>query len=295
MTHLDFSSVTDDQLVELIRAALVEAVRRGGAVEAAVRQAGLDEAEKARIAQAAAERESRRIREEEERRIAAEAAERVRREAARKQETGAEEAKRKHNESIRLVAVRARELFGSDASEFMVQVWEKPGDRRVYIGHGYESNWLEYYRDGTSRYAPGTLMVVKPSTCPIFKDLAAHLGKTVPEAVDLVKEFCEQLCKEWKTVKIEVNTSNAPLHPGSLVDRWILHAGDNKWGRDHRKGWLTFDKSEATTFESESLALEAIPKYVGANSMHLAKTAEEVTVVKVSRRLAFPPTKEASV
>ena len=59
---MDFTPLTDDQLVELIRAACSEAVKRGAACAAAAQGAYLGEAEKAQIARDAAAREAEKLR-----------------------------------------------------------------------------------------------------------------------------------------------------------------------------------------------------------------------------------------
>jgi len=79
--NLDFSVLTDDQLLSLIRAALAEAVERGAAITAAAQSVYLDAAEKMEIARQAAEREAAILRAKERERIAREAAERVRQQA----------------------------------------------------------------------------------------------------------------------------------------------------------------------------------------------------------------------
>jgi GNAT superfamily N-acetyltransferase len=79
MNDLDFSDLTDDQLVSLIRLACAEAVRRGADCEASARAAFLTEAEKAVIAREARERAAEAIRREEIRRIEQEETARARR------------------------------------------------------------------------------------------------------------------------------------------------------------------------------------------------------------------------
>ncbi len=70
MSILDFSGLTDDQLVELARACCKEAVRRSPAAYAAVERMMLDEAEKLRVAQTATAAEAAAARARERERIA---------------------------------------------------------------------------------------------------------------------------------------------------------------------------------------------------------------------------------
>ena len=78
MDNLDFSGLTDDQLLQFYRAVCQEAAARNPAVQAACRAAGLDEAEKVKIAAEAAQREAAAQRARERQRVAEEAVARVR-------------------------------------------------------------------------------------------------------------------------------------------------------------------------------------------------------------------------
>lgn len=81
---LDFSDLTNDQLVALARACCLEAVRRSPAVHQAMQDMMLSEAEKVRIAKHASEAEAAAARARERERIAMEARARVRAEEDRK-------------------------------------------------------------------------------------------------------------------------------------------------------------------------------------------------------------------
>jgi hypothetical protein len=288
MSSLDFSSLTDDQLVELIRSALQEAVRRGSAVEAAVRSAGLDEAEKARIAKEAAEREARKLHEEEARRIADEAAAKVRRDAERAKEQEAIDGRAK----IREIAVRAREIWGSGWPDFVVQVWDRKGDRRVFVQGDFDSKFTTYYHTGNERIAPGTLS--EESKWPAER-LAEHLGIAVDEARAQIKEFCVRLCEEWKQIKLEVTESNAPRNPAARTSYYVLKSRLSRgsyqmFGKKFpgKEDWYTSTKESADRFATEAEALAAIPEYVGDHHLHLAPSAEKVEIVACVKWFAHP-------
>lgn len=134
----------------------------------------------------------------------------------------------RRNARLRDLAARARELFGSDQAEFTVQVWDRDGDRRVYVGHGYDNNWIAYYHTGTARTAPGSLEVLVQA---IVRDLATHLGIAKGEAEALIKDFCAGLCKEWTTLKLEVCEGNAPRDPACSLPSWVV------WDGDSRRPW----------------------------------------------------------
>lgn len=154
---VDFSGLTDDQLVALFRELCQEAARRNPAVQAAMHEAGLDEAEKTRIYANAAEKEAERLRQEEAARVAAQAAEQVRREteAARvAAETQRNQAKWAERDAL---SIRVTEIF---EQKVKISVWAKDGDKRLYFdplsGRAYGEDPLAMYAiTGSDRYKPG--------------------------------------------------------------------------------------------------------------------------------------------
>lgn len=112
MEGLDFSTLSDDQLVGLLRSVLRECVERGAAVQAAAQSATVDEAERAKIRREAANREAAKLRAQERERIAREAAEEVRAkikaaEAAANAATNADRIKREQEDQSRVRAAAA--------------------------------------------------------------------------------------------------------------------------------------------------------------------------------------------
>lgn len=181
---IDFTGLTDDQLVTLIQAACAEAVNRGTAVEAAARSAMLSEAEKAQIAAQAAQAEAERIRKAEEESIAREAAEQVRREASRQQIADKQANESKRWAQLKGVAMQMQELFNRVKLE--VHVWEKAGDVRVYIQveGDFDKKRAVYYATGNSSKAPGKLETTSSDATRSLKDFR-------PE----IKTLCEKLAK----------------------------------------------------------------------------------------------------
>jgi hypothetical protein len=248
MTGLDFSILTDDQLVELIRAGLQDAVRRGHAVEAAVRAAGLDEAEKARIAKEAADREARRIHEEETRRIAAEAAAKVRREA----EAGATQAKQDAQKALwakkDALARKARAIFSDFTfqNKWEVKIWKNDSTKevRVFFEFDYDSKIATYYHTGNGRTKPGTVEVFD-------KDYNKLTGP--------IRDFAKELCETWNSMAFEV-----PADSYREKEYWILYnstaSRDTGSYRDLADGG-GFDASKglAKRFATEEEAAAFIP------------------------------------
>lgn len=152
---LDFSVLTDDQLIELIRAALEEAVRRGDVTRAAAQSVMLDEAERARIAGEAARAEAERIRRDEERRIAEEAAERVRQDLLARQRA---EAKAKQDRLWTLKSYLGRMVTSTLGSKWALTVWERDGERRVYLDK-LTYGKVSYFHTGNHRNKPGNLVL----------------------------------------------------------------------------------------------------------------------------------------
>jgi hypothetical protein len=201
---LNFSALTDDQLVTLIRAACAEAVRRSPAVGAAARDAYLSEAEKAQIAADAAQREAERIRREEADRIAKEAAEKVRREQEQATTEAAHEKERKlwaTRKGIALAFVPLLDAAGFSVdpkeTEISITVWEKSDasrERRVYVNNGRRNAVACYYVSGNSRNAPETLTMADRDLKAISSELTA---------------LCAALAKAWKSLTIELGTALA--------------------------------------------------------------------------------------
>lgn len=185
----DFSPLTDDQLVELVRAACQEAVRRGMHVQRATEAAMLSEAEKARIAQDAAERAAEELRRKEAERIAREAAEAVKRQAEAAQSAEAAQKQQKlWAKKADLARMVADALGGEKAT---VTVWAKDGEKRVYLdqGRGFERSGgkVSYFATGNHRQAPGSLKLE---------------WKGLDEAK--VRAACERAAKDWNSVKFYV-------------------------------------------------------------------------------------------
>lgn len=183
---IDFTPLTDDQLVELVRGACQEAARRGMAVRSAVEAAMLSEAEKARIAADAAQRAAEELRRKEAERIAREAAAKVKAqaEAAERDEAAAKQQRlwAKKAELAQLVT----DALGTD--DVTVTVWAKDGEKRVYLdqGDGWKKNGrkVSFFVTGNHKQAPGSLEV---------KWAGADEAKT--------RAACERAAKDWNSVK----------------------------------------------------------------------------------------------
>lgn len=188
---LDFSILSDDQLVELIRAACQEAITRGEAVAFAARSAMLSEAEKAKIAQSVRDAEAQRAKEREVRFFAEKEAVKVRfelEEQKRKEQAGKTQQLWEKKDAI---VNRAKDLLAEviDTAPSL-QVWNK-SDKRIYVNKlngRLGANHVVYYHDGNGRTRPGTLVLSEP---------------LAPKREEIL-QFCQDLCSKWNTLRVDL-------------------------------------------------------------------------------------------
>jgi len=214
MSALDFSVLSDDQLLELLRGACSEASRRGTAVESAAYDVALSAAEKARIAREAAEREAQRLAAAEAARIAEEAAEAVRRKASVQQEAEALDDQTRMWRKKRGIAIAVRELFadvemGSRKNKSAVselKVWRKNGDVRVFVGCGFDANAATLYVTGNDYHPPQTL----------------ELHSAAEKHRDRILSLLLQVAHDWTELTIRgmrrtAGYAGAPIFPAGFV------------------------------------------------------------------------------
>lgn len=191
MDALDFSALTDDQIVELVRLALQEVVRRGPIAEAAARAACLDEQERATIAAQAAAAERDKLLAEERRRVADEAAAAVRREAERT----AKAAPSKTAQLEQEVRDKAKGIFGGRVE---IAVKTESGRRRVFLG-SYPAA-ATYFRDG-DRFNEADSLKISSKDERIVKACESR-GITFEQLHAELLEFGRELAKNWSTFKV---------------------------------------------------------------------------------------------
>ena len=191
---LDFSGLTDDQLIGLIRAACGEARSRGNATEAAARNVYLDEVERARIARAAELLAGERLRNEEAQRVAKEAEDRVRRDADQKKidDVAAGEvtlwARRKG-------IAQAFDAAGWDVRGDQLVVWLSASkEKRVFLQKNVygAASWATLYVTGNKRQAPGSAEYSHGG----FKG-----DKAFEERVGAV---LRAVAREWNAIKVDL-------------------------------------------------------------------------------------------
>lgn len=186
MSGLDFSALTDDQLLTLIKAALAEAVSRHPAVGEAARAAMLDEHERLRILRGAGERETAALRAKERERLAREAAEQVRRQneaeqaeiRRRRAAAVSEEARAKTEQQILVLRgwlERAAALLDVPARELSIVHAKTRYGERVLVNRGgrFEREHLVDWRVGTGAIkTPRSLIGKKPDLAALAAEYA---------------------------------------------------------------------------------------------------------------------------
>lgn len=193
---LDFSELSDDQLVGLIRAACAEAVRRGTAVESAARDAYLSEAERAQVARVAAEETAERLRRQEAERIAKEIADRAAREVQQKAIESAADKERRLWAAKKGVA-EALVAAGWDVKGDQLVVWLSASkEKRVFLQKaGYGSGtYATLYVTGNAKKAP--------DHCDLDRGMDKSLRAEIPKILRAVAQG-------WAQVKIDLHAALA--------------------------------------------------------------------------------------
>lgn len=179
---LDFSGLTDDQLIELARGCCMEAARRSPATESAMRAMMIDEAERIRIARTATELEIAAQRARERERIANETATKLR--AAESQRIAAEiaqqtrEKQHKRNQEHAGVLRRVADAMGGiDPSTIGLLIADTRFGRRAMIN------------EAGNRYARTHIVDCNLQTNEI-KTIRAHVPHK-PKLSALLKELAD--------------------------------------------------------------------------------------------------------
>ncbi|PHJ64954.1 hypothetical protein VF04_03985 [Nostoc linckia z7] len=199
--NMDFSILTDDQLLQLLKGAMAEAIKRGGAVRAAAQGEVLSSQERAAIEFAVAEKLRIEKQEEERKRIAKEAEAQLRQQDIEKQVE-----KTENQWSIKSAAVAAIRQWGYEG-DFDINIWSRGADRRIYFqdaGRRWTWKWCLYVT-GNQYHAPGELEG-EGNRC-WFDDKQ-----------DQLKAFLEAIAESWKgDISIPCRTGNVEPSPRHLA------------------------------------------------------------------------------
>lgn len=189
--NLDFSVLTDDQLIDLIGGACQEAVARGSATEAAARDVMLSARERADIAAGAAAKEAERIRQDEARRVAEEAAARVRVKATQAAVTETEQKERAAWAKRKGIA-QAIAAIGWDVKGDQIVVWLSAAkEKRVFLQQAKfnGATYATLYVTGNHRHAPNTV------------ELARGMDGNAKAALPAI---LRAIARDWNTLKVDL-------------------------------------------------------------------------------------------
>lgn len=88
----------------------------------------------------------------------------------------------------RLIEAEWKDRFASE-----VKVWSGgDGEKRVFVGHGYNRNCLTYYHTGNGRHRPGSL------------EIGPRAEAAVGDRLEELKAYLAKLCGEWETLSVRI-------------------------------------------------------------------------------------------
>lgn len=195
---MDFSKLTDDQLLQLIQEALAEAVSRGVTVATRVKDAYVDAQEAAQI-KAEAFRKAAELAEERERSRLKEQARREALAAVAAQEQKDEIDKTKALWEKKKAIAIALEEWGL-REDWQINIWSRGADRRVYVDGGGDHSWawkICFYVSGNSYHPPGAIDVEGKKL--LDKDNPLLKGE---EKWEEFKSFLAAVAQKWQSLKV---------------------------------------------------------------------------------------------
>jgi hypothetical protein len=160
MSGIDFSGLSDEQLLQLLTEAMAEAMNRGEVVRLAAQDAVLSTEEKLQIQQRVAAQYAERKLQEERQRVEREAEEKHKAKELKQQAEKTETLW-----SARAAIVAAIRQWGYDG-DFEINIWSSGADRRVYFQktvssgrRGFTAEWkFCLYVTGNNYQAPGAFI-----------------------------------------------------------------------------------------------------------------------------------------
>lgn len=196
--QLDFSQITDDQLMDLIRACCREAANRGAETGQVAQSILLDEAERAKIARIAAERALAEAAKAEAVRVQAEAENAAKRAIELEAEKKAEQ-KIAENWKYKEEIGRQVSAILKPTRNCTLKVWKKAGsvDKRIYIGGGFDDNDVTYFHTGNCNEPPRKMTVSVSKDVGITKD-----DRDAVKAALL--PILESICEKWNLIEIPI-------------------------------------------------------------------------------------------
>lgn len=194
---MDFTLVSDDQLWQLLKLAMAEALKRGGAVRVAAQQEVLDAQEKAQIEREVAEKLRLEKEERERRRIREEAEAKFRAEENKKQAQATET-----TWACKAAIARVIKEWGYEG-KFELNIWSSGADRRVYFQLDRKGTWKFCLYLTGNRYHPPMDFEGEGADC-WFDDKQKEL-----------KALLALIAKHWKN-ELKMTSDVGEVEPASL-------------------------------------------------------------------------------
>lgn len=189
---MDFSTLSDEQLIELIKGALAETIKRGQTVVDAAREVMLDEKREAEIRFKAQEIAKEKILRQEAERIAKEEEAKILAKQRQSEEQKAIDAQKKNWAAKKSQAERMLSFFDGN---IWINVWKSGNEKRVYINDGepFGKRTKEvacYYATGNAKRAPNT-----------FTGDDNYWNKLSPEQREEFKALVIEISNYWGSTK----------------------------------------------------------------------------------------------
>lgn len=194
---MDFSGLDNNQLLELLKAAMAEATNRGLAMQRAAADTVTDAEHVARIK---AEATQRALAEAEERRLRnlEEAADLQAKAAVAKQEQQAKAQKIAESWAKQKAIAVALDMWGVK-EDWQINLWNKGADERVYVDGGGDRTYvwkITFFVTGNDYEPPNTINAESASKIDPESPLASKEGR------EIFKRFLLQIKKYWNGLKV---------------------------------------------------------------------------------------------
>jgi hypothetical protein len=199
---MDFSKVTDDQLLQLLQSAMAEAISRGEAMAYAAQVDVLSQKEKAQIRI----KEMDRLQKEKNKAEVERIKKAVKAEFERSQ-SQAEAGKTKGLWQSKMAVIEAIREWGYNG-DFEINVWVDGNDRRVYFQDQRRSMWKYCLYVTGNRYNPQGKFTQEGVQC-FFNE---------GDRVERLKAFLQFFATQWETVRL----SSSDRAEGIIPDEKIL-------------------------------------------------------------------------
>jgi hypothetical protein len=194
---MDFSSLDNEQLLTLLKAAMAAASERGLAMQKAATDAVLDAQEIARIKAEALQKEQQRAAEQKRQQVEEQARQEAKAKVAQTEiKTEAQKVKASW-ESRKAIGV-ALEKWGV-TEDWQINVWSRGADVRVYVDGGGERvyDWkMCLYITGNSYHPPGEMTIEGTNHISTDSPLADKANR------QLFKQFLEAVNDRWRSLKV---------------------------------------------------------------------------------------------